>query len=80
MFSMKMMRKKFQGFSIVCCIETKRGVAVATVTDPSAFVHCFVFNNRKRGAMGVCVCVCAFPLSIRFETFIVMANACIDPL
>lgn len=57
-------------------------VAVATVTDRSALVHSFIFNNRKLGP--VCLCVYAYlytflPLSIRFVNFFVMVYAYIDP-
>ena len=61
-----------------------RGVAVATVTDLSALVHSFVFNNKKLGSLSVCVCMheclcTSIPLYIRFVTFIVMAYAHTDP-
>lgn len=43
-----------------CLLSSKQacGVAVATVTDLSTLVHCFVFNNRKLECVSACVCVC----------------------
>lgn len=80
MLSVKMMRKKFQGFSIFLSSNKACKVAVATVTDWSALVHSFVFNNRKLGS--VCLCMyaylCTF-LPLNICDFFVMVYAYIDP-